>query len=106
LLGIAYHKTVDLMRSRQRHEADELDPALPDEEATDMALVLQRMEDIGRVQEALAQLKPMQRCVLHLAFYEDLPYAEIAGVLECPEGTVKTRVFHAKQALKRLLDRV
>lgn len=105
ILGIAFHKTMDLMRTRYRHETEELDPAMPDTDATDMALVLQRMEDIGRVQDALACLSQTQRSVLHLAFYEDLPYAEIARVLECPEGTVKTRVFHAKQVLKRLLDR-
>lgn len=103
VLGICFHKTMDQMRSRYRHEGSELDPAMPDESEVEMSQVLSRMEDIGRVQEAVTRLSPVQRSVLHLAFYEDLPYAEIARVLECPEATVKTRVFHAKRALKSLL---
>ena len=40
---------------------------------------------------------------MHLAFFEDLAYGEIAQILDCPEGTVKTRMFHAKEGLRRCL---
>jgi RNA polymerase sigma-70 factor (ECF subfamily) len=42
--------------------------------------------------------------VVHLAFFEDLPYGEIADIVGCPEGTVKTRMFHAKKALMKCLQ--
>lgn len=104
LLGIAYRKAMDQMRRALRHPAEVLDENLEDEGASvDLAEVLQRMDDIQRVHAAIARLSDAHRTVLHLAFFEDLPYAEIAAVLACPEGTVKTRVFHAKQTLKRLL---
>lgn len=41
--------------------------------------------------------------MLHLAYCENLSYAEMAKILGCPKGTVKYRVFRAKQSLKRLL---
>lgn len=104
VLGIAFNKSMDQLRGRYRHQAEELDPAMPEVDATDMALVLERMDDMARVQAAMTHLTVIQRTALHLAFFEDLTYADMARVLGCPEGTVKTRLFHAKQALKRLLS--
>lgn len=104
VLGIAFRKSMDQMRRLLRHPAEALDEDLRDEGASvDLSEVLQRMDDVQRVQSAIAKLGEAHRVALHLAFFEDLPYAEIATVLGCPEGTVKTRVFHAKQMLKRLL---
>jgi RNA polymerase sigma-70 factor (ECF subfamily) len=39
-----------------------------------------------------------------LAFYNELSYSEIAQILNCPEGTVKSRVYYAKEQLKRILS--
>ncbi len=55
---------------------------------------------------ALAQLKPRHREILDLAFFHDLPYREIADILNIPVNTVKTRVFHAKAALKTALNKM
>jgi hypothetical protein len=52
------------------------------------------------------QLSDDHQEILRLAFYEDLPYEEIAALLSIPDNTVKTRVFYAKQQLKRCLDRL
>jgi RNA polymerase sigma-70 factor (ECF subfamily) len=57
------------------------------------------MEREVRVQRAVASLPPEQREVVFLAFYEELPYEEIARVQGVPEGTVKSRMFHAKKRL-------
>jgi RNA polymerase sigma-70 factor (ECF subfamily) len=103
VLGIAFHKSMDRLRTTCRHEADSLDPAMPDDGAIDVDVVLERMDDIRRVRDAISKLSVIQRTALHLAFHDELQYSQMAKVLGCPEGTVKTRVFHAKQALKRLL---
>ena len=58
------------------------------------------------VQEALAQLKPNQKLILDLYYMEDLSVQEIAEVLEIPEGSVKSRLFYARENLKKLLDPV
>ena len=49
---------------------------------------------------ALSILPPEQRAVIELTFYHDLPYQEIARILDCPENTVKTRMFHARKKLQ------
>ena len=52
----------------------------------------------------VAQLPDGQRQALVLRFSEGLRYEEIAEILECPLGTVKSRIFHGLGALRRLLD--
>ena len=49
---------------------------------------------------ALAILPPDQRAVIELTFYHGLPYQDIAKILNCPENTVKTRMFHARKKLQ------
>ena len=53
---------------------------------------------------ALARLSAEQRSVLVLAFFHDLPYAEIARIVDCPVDTVKTRVLHGRRRLRALLS--
>lgn len=52
----------------------------------------------------VANLPDGQRQSLVLRFSEGLRYEEIAEILECPLGTVKSRIFHGLGALRRLLD--
>jgi len=108
VLGIAQHKAVDRVRRRpaDRASGEALDAErLEDTNAGAMDL-LARKQDAKRVRRCLEQLSEAHRAVVHLAFFEDLGYAEIAAILDCPEGTVKTRMFHAKQGLKRCLGRL
>lgn len=54
-----------------------------------------------------ATLSAEHRAVLHLAFVLDRSLAEIAEIAEIariPTGTVKTRLFYAKRALRRAID--
>jgi RNA polymerase sigma-70 factor (ECF subfamily) len=64
------------------------DGPLPEESA-------QRHEAAELVHEAVAQLSPDHRTALELRFVEDLPYEEIARILDCPIGTAKSRVHYA-----------
>jgi len=50
---------------------------------------------------ALACLSDEQRHVVDLFYGEDLSVAEIATVLSVPAGTVKSRLFHARESLKK-----
>ena len=60
----------------------------------------------AQTKQALEQLSPEHREVLYLAFYQEMPYQDIASLLNIPVNTVKTRVFYAKQQLKQVLLRV
>ena len=69
-----------------------------------MALLLQN-ELAGEVEQAIASLPPLQREALVLFEYEDLSLAEIAAVVGADSGTVKSRLFRAREKLRVRLDR-
>jgi RNA polymerase sigma-70 factor (ECF subfamily) len=52
---------------------------------------------------ALGELSPEQRAVVDLTYFHELGYEEISKIVDCPVGTVKTRMFHARRRLKQLL---
>jgi RNA polymerase sigma-70 factor, ECF subfamily len=61
-------------------------------------------EDAARIHTALDGLEPAQREVLVLRFLEDLSYDEISQIVDCPVGTVRSRIHYAKAHLRRLLE--
>ncbi len=61
--------------------------------------------DGAAIHSALDELEAVHREVLVLHFLEDFSVAEIAGIVKCPEGTVKSRLFHARRAMRALLER-
>lgn len=104
ILGIARHKILDAQRRSRRWRPE----PPPDGEVPDTAVpapfeLLDRNDRRDAVRDALTGLSVDHREVIHLAFYQDLSYPEISRLLGIPEGTVKTRVFHAKKAMRRRL---
>ncbi len=59
----------------------------------------------ARIAEAVAELSEDQRLVFVLREYQGLDYREIAEVAQCSEGTVKSRLHRAKDALRKRLRR-
>lgn len=62
-------------------------------------------DDAAAIHRALDEVEAKHREVLVLHFLEDLSVGEIASIIRCPEGTVKSRIYYAKRALKELLGR-
>jgi len=62
-----------------------------------------RKELSGRVQSAIAELKPKLRWPILLKYVDGMSYEEIAGVLGCSKGTVASRLNRAHKALGRRL---
>jgi RNA polymerase sigma-70 factor (ECF subfamily) len=60
--------------------------------------------DVAALHEALDELDPKHREVLVFHFLEELSIREIATVVGVPPGTVKSRMHHAKRALRRRLE--
>jgi RNA polymerase sigma-70 factor (ECF subfamily) len=93
LYRIALYRLAAELRRRPLAEAAAGNPAPPPSEP---AIVQQ-------VREAVSQLDADHREVVLLREYQQLSYAEIAAVLKIPVGTVRSRLFRAKLALKELL---
>ena len=66
--------------------------------------ILQKREKETFIRKALMNLSDKLRTVLILNFYQDLSYNEIAAVLKCSVGTVKSRLARAKIALYKILQ--
>ncbi len=62
-------------------------------------------QQAARIHAALGKLKPSQREILTLGFLEELSHKEIAGILGIRAGTVKSRIYYAKQSLRKELER-
>ncbi len=61
------------------------------------------MEAHTDLERALSRLPPEFRMVLLLAEVEGMPLEEVARVMDCPVGTVKSRIFRGKERLRELL---
>ena len=64
---------------------------------------LEKKELRERVQRALSELEPEDATVILLRDLQDVPYEDVARVLQIPVGTVKSRLHRARQALKAKL---
>lgn len=64
----------------------------------------ERNELQALVQAALADLDPKHRAVLVLYYLHDYAVNEIADITGVPEGTVKSRLFHARKLLRQRLE--
>ena len=64
---------------------------------------LSRIQAQAQLQAALGQLSPDHRAVVDLTYFHEVGYREIAEILDCPVGTVKTRMHHARRHLKHAL---
>ena len=104
LLGIANHKVLDAFRKRGQVQFEEVDEQIADESSDIGVLEISMLQDAKSIRDCMEKLSENHRQVVHLAFFEDLPYPEIADILNCPTGTVKTRMMHAKNSLKRCLE--
>lgn len=61
-------------------------------------------EQAAELRRAMAALPPEQRAAIALFYVEGFSVGEIAEAVRIPEGTVKTRLFHARRALRRQLE--
>jgi RNA polymerase sigma-70 factor (ECF subfamily) len=104
LVTLARSRAIDRLRSlssRDRTARDSAREAV--EETSDAVTDAIRSEQSRVVRAALATLPEEQRRVLELAYYEGLTQSEIAGRLNQPLGTIKTRTRSGMMKLKELL---
>lgn len=93
---------LNVMRERWRESARMIvtdTPPEPEARADDSGRALDTQVVAGFLIKALRKLTPEHRVVLTMRYYDQLPVAEIAARLDISAGTVKSRLFHARQQM-------
>jgi len=114
IYSIAVNLTLNHLRKRRRRAAfslDDFDPETGENDALleDTTLVgdtlrrLHTREIQEKLNEAFQRLSDDHRAVITMHDVEDMPHAEIAGILGVSEGTVRSRLFYARRQIQGLL---
>ncbi len=115
LFRIATNLCIDHSRKQKTHlqpcslsQANESEEGETEREIPDKAFDPQRLlmnQELGSMMEsALQELPEKLRTVVLLYDMEGLSYEEIAAIANCPLGTVKSRLFNARTALREKLS--
>jgi len=97
LLSIARNKCNDYFRK----QAGSLEISIEALEEKQLADSRFGVAEVSMVQETLERLGEKDKQILYLYFWKELPQAEIAKRLDIPVGTVKSRLYTAKQNFKK-----
>lgn len=104
VFGIAYNKALKSIAKNARRSNDVDIDELADSIGDMNANPAKSREDQDWLGAALAILPADQRAVIELTFYHGLSYQDVAKILDCPENTVKTRMFNARKKLQAFAD--
>ena len=75
----------------------------PLDSTNDPERIVARQEDARAVQQAINSLSLKYREVIVLRHLQDLSYIEISNILKLPQGTVKVRLYRAREQLRKIL---
>jgi RNA polymerase sigma factor (sigma-70 family) len=103
LFAVARRRLADHFRRRARDPELDLAVSAVADLATGPATGLARRERAELLREALSQVPLDDQIALELAYLEDLSTRELAGVLEIPENTVRSRLSRARAKLRDVL---
>jgi RNA polymerase sigma-70 factor (ECF subfamily) len=105
IMGIAYRRALKLLAASRRWSDRTV--AVEFDDWTEHAEAPAETGEPGELRDlldrALARLSPEHRAVVELTYFDGCSYQEIAEIAGCPVNTVKTRMFHARARLRKLL---
>jgi RNA polymerase sigma-70 factor (ECF subfamily) len=99
IIGIAYRTALKSLRRQKNHAAARSLDEYP-EQTIDPTF---ETEVQDWLEHGLNRLPVEQRLTLELAYHMGHSLEEIAAITECPVGTVKARMFHAREKLRQYL---
>lgn len=102
-LRIVTHKCQDWLRRRTRRQ--QLHDELERRSGGDLGIAANGGDELDEIRLVLRSLTQDKREALRLFYLEELSIHEIAEALDLPEGTVKSRLFHARKEFKAALER-
>lgn len=119
LYRIAINSSINELRKRKRREMLPLTASYQHKDGTQQPLesilpdpnpqpdeIVQRNEMAECIQDALSRLPDEQRVVVVLRHYEGMKFQQIASLLDCPLGTIKSRMHHGLEQLRVMLKRL
>ena len=100
----------DILRKRKatlisldEEDDDEKKIEVADESASP-EVIYERQEKINIVRDAISKLDENQKIVITLFDINGLSYDEISEIIKCPIGTVKSRLYRAREQLRKILS--
>jgi RNA polymerase sigma-70 factor (ECF subfamily) len=99
IIGIAYRTALKSFRRQKNHSGARSLDDLP-EQTVDPTVDTELHDWLSR---GMSRLPLEQRLTLELAYHMGHSLEEIASITECPVGTVKARMFHAREKLRQFL---
>jgi len=104
LFGIAYRVQLTHNRKESRHKHGDIDDYKAEDEMEDVAGISEQRAAAESLRAAMAELSDSHRIAIELAYFHGYKTHEIAQIVDCPQNTVKTRLFHARKMLKQVLE--
>lgn len=101
-IAIGFHRRERRHPTMRGEEAEDEIQRLPSK-LGDSFKEAQRSEMSQRIRDALAELTPEHRAAILLREVEGLSYDEISEVMQCPRGTVMSRLHYARNHLREIL---
>lgn len=99
LLSIARNKAIGVLRKRSDASLEEGVAEAVEDEADTPDIELAKQDKAALMRACIARLSDAHREIIDLVYYQELSVAEAASLLDIPENTVKTRMFHARKQL-------
>lgn len=105
VIRIAYSQCINFIKSNWRYDPEEVEANEIEDFSTESnpSLCCLQDERTQKVMESVLSLPPKHRSVILLKYYENLKIRDIALIMSCSEGTVKSRLNAAKSSLNFLL---
>lgn len=101
VFSIARNRAISYLRSVQKTVSLEDVVIIDDDES--LYEKISAAERRHTVRKALSKLEEKYRKVIRLYYFDDLSYEEISSCMRLPINTVRTHLFRAKEALRKLL---
>jgi len=103
IFAIGYRKAMKALR-RQQDPVEDPEADRRPSQVADPEQEFSQNRTHALLIKAMSELSADHRAVVDLTYFHEMEYREIAGILNCPVDTVKTRMFHARRHLRRRME--
>ena len=104
-LTIARRRSIDWIREQQRQRTQQAAVDTENKKTIKSGTNNDDQHNLEKIKMGIQQLPKSQKIVLELFYQENLSLIEICEVLDLPKGTVKSRLFYAREGLKEIINK-